>query len=122
MELLFSTKEKQKGDLIMKKISQKTKRNLLTSLWNAGGSVLWLYNIKLYSQKEKLVDKEQCSDNLKKLSHAFYKLDYVLFFFFSLVCAYGAGKALVKAFEPEPIEDSEKSESSEENDFREVAE
>ena len=46
--------------------------------------------------------------------------DAVLFFFFRLVCAYGAGKALAKAFEPEPIEDSEKSESSEENDFRGV--
>lgn len=106
----------------MKKISQKTKRNLLTSIWNAAGSALWLYNIKLYGKKEKLVDKEKCSERLKKFSHACYKLDYVLFFFFSLVCAYGAGKAFAKAFEPEPIEDSEKSESSEENDFREVTE
>ena len=106
----------------MKKISNNKKRNLLTSLWDAAGSALWLYNIKLYGKKEKLVDKEKCSEKLKKLSHACYKLDYVLFFFFSLVCAYGAGKALAKAFEPEPIEDSEKSESSEENDFREVAE
>lgn len=120
MELLFNTKEKlKKGDLIMKK-SQNTKRNLLTSLWNAAGSALWLYNIKLYSHKEKLVDKQDCNEKLKKISHICYKLDYVLFFFFSLVCAYGAGKALAKAFEPEPIEDSEKSESSEENDFREV--
>ena len=103
----------------MKK-SQVAKRNLLTSLWDAAGSALWLYNIKLYSNKEKLVDKEQCSEKLKKLSHACYKIDYILFFFFSIVCAYGAGKALVKAFEPEPIEDSEKSESSEEYDFREV--
>lgn len=104
----------------MKK-SQNTKRNLLTSLWNAAGSALWLYNIKLYNNKEKLVDSEQCSEKLKKLSHTCYKIDYVLFFFFSLVCAYGAGKALAKAFEPEPIEESEKSESSE-NDFREVTE
>ena len=102
----------------MKK-SQNTKRNLLTSLWNAAGSALWLYNIKLYNNKEKLVDSEQCSEKLKKLSHTCYKIDYVLFF--SLVCAYGAGKALAKAFEPEPIEESEKSESSE-NDFREVTE
>jgi len=102
----------------MKK-SQNTKRNLLTSLWNAVGSALWLYNLILYNHKEKLVDQQNCSDKLKKISHACYKVDYVLFFFFSLVCAYGAGKALAKAFEPEPIEDSEKSESSE-NDFREV--
>jgi hypothetical protein len=120
MELLFSTKEKlKKGDLIMKK-SQNTKRNLLTSLWNAAGSALWLYNIKLYSNKEKLVDKQKCNEKLKKLSHACYKIDYVLFFFFSLVCAYGAGKALAKAFEPEPIEDSEKSDSSDKEDFKEV--
>lgn len=106
----------------MKKISNNTKRNLLTSIWNAGGSALWLYNIKLYLKKEQLVDTQKCSEKLKKLSHACYKIDYVLFFFFSLVCAYGAGKALAKAFEPEPIEeDSEKSESSE-NDFREVTE
>ncbi len=104
----------------MKKISNNKKRNLLTSLWDAAGSALWLYNIKLYSQKEKLVNNQNCSEKLKKASHICYKLDYVLFFFFSLVCAYGAGKALAKAFEPEPIEDSEKSESSEENDFREV--
>lgn len=106
----------------MKKNLKINKSNLLTSLWNAGGSALWLYNIKLYSQKEKLVDNQKCSEKLKKLSHACYKIDYVLFFFFSLVCAYGAGKALAKAFEPEPIEDSDFSESSEENDFREVVE
>lgn len=103
----------------MKK-SQNTKRNLLTSLWNAAGSALWLYNIKLYSNKEKLVDKQKCNEKLKKLSHACYKIDYVLFFFFSLVCAYGAGKALAKAFEPEPIEDSKKSDSSDKEDFKEV--
>ena len=97
----------------MKKISQKTKRNVLTSLWDGAGSALWLYNIKLYLKKEQLVDTEQCSEKLKKLSHICYKIDYVLFFFFSLVCANGAGKALAKAFEPEPIEDSE-------NDFKEV--
>lgn len=106
----------------MKKISNnKKRRNLLTSLWDAAGSALWLYNIKLYSNKEKLVDKQECSDKLKKLAHTCYKVDYVLFFFFSIVCAYGAGKALAKAFEPEPIEeDSEKSESSEEYNFKEV--
>lgn len=104
----------------MKKISENKKHNLLTSLWNAGGSALWLYNIKLYLKKEQLVDTQKCSEKLKKFSHICYKIDYVLFFFFSIVCAYGACKALAKAFEPEPIEDSEKSESSEENDFREV--
>lgn len=107
----------------MKKISNNNKkRNLLTSIWNAGGSALWLYNIKLYLKKEQLVDEQKCSDKLKKFAHVCYKIDYALFFFFSIVCAYGAGKALAKAFEPEPIEeDSEKSESSEENDFKEVA-
>ena len=121
MELSTAQKLK-KGDLIMKKISSRKKRNLLTSLWDAAGSALWLYNIKLYSNKEKLVDKQDCSEKLKKFSHACYKIDYALFFFFSIVCAYGAGKKLAKAFEPEPIEDSEKSESSEEYDFREVVE
>lgn len=107
----------------MKKNLKINKGHLLNSLWNAGGSALWLYNIKLYSQKEKLVDNEKYTEKLKKLSHACYKLDYVLFFLFSLVCAYGAGKALAKAFEPEPIEDSEKSESSNEHyDFKEVTE
>lgn len=107
----------------MKKITNKEKRNLLTAAWNAGGSALWLYNIKLYLKKEQLVDSENYSEKIKKFSHICYKVDYVMFFFFSLVCAYGAGKALAKAFEPEPIEeDSEKSESSdkEEYDFREV--
>lgn len=104
----------------MKKSQTTKKRNLLTSLWDAAGSALWLYNIKLYSQKEKLVNNQNCSEKLKKLSHVCYKLNYVLFFFFSIVCAYGAGKALAKAFEPEPIEEPEKSGSSEENDFREV--
>ena len=107
---------------MMKKIANCKKRNLATAAWNAMGSALWLYNIKAYRRKEKLVDKEKCSDKLKKFAHVCYKADYVLFFFFSLVCAYGAGKAFTKAFEPEPIEeDSEKSESSE-NDFREVTE
>ena len=107
----------------MKKISNNNKkRNLLTSIWNAGGSALWLYNIKLYLKKEQFVDEQKCSDKLKKFAHVCYKIDYALFFFFSIVCAYGAGKALAKAFEPEPIEeDSEKSESSEENDFKEIA-
>lgn len=102
----------------MKKITDK-KRNLLTGLWNGAGSALWLYNIKAYSKKEKLVDKLDASEGFKKFLHGCYKFDYVLFFFFSIICAYGAGKALAKAFEPEPVEDSEKSESSE-NDFREV--
>lgn len=105
----------------MKKIADKAKRNLLTTLWDGTGSVLWLYNIKAYGKREKLVDAMECGENLKKFLHICYKVNYIFFFFFSLVCAYGAGKALVKAFEPEPIkEDSEKSESSEENDFREV--
>ena len=105
----------------MKKISNKKKRNLLTSLWDAAGSALWLYNVKLYSKKEKLVSSLDTSEGFKKFLHWCYKFDYVMFFFFSIVCAYGAGKALAKAFEPEPIEDSEK-ESSEEYDFREVVE
>lgn len=106
----------------MKKISTKTKRNLLNSLWNAGGSALWLYNIKLYLKKEQLVDEQKCGGKLKKFAHICYKADYVLFFLLSLICAYGACKALAKAFEPESVEDdSEKSESSkEEYDFREV--
>lgn len=104
----------------MKNLKNNTKRNLLTALWDGAGSALWLYNIKLYLKKEQLVDTQKCSDKLKKFSHVCYKADYVLFFFFSLVCAYGAGKALAKAFEPEPIEDSEKSESEENNDFKEV--
>jgi len=104
----------------MKNLKNNTKRNLLTSLWNAAGSVLWLYNIKAYSKKEKLVNELDTSEGVKKFLHGCYKFDYVLFFIFSLICAYGAGKAIGKAFEPEPIEeDSEKSESSE-NDFREV--
>lgn len=104
----------------MKKIS---KNNLLTALWDGTGSALWLYNIKLYGKKEKLVDELDTSEGVKKFLHGCYKFDYLLFFIFSLICAYGAGKAIGKAFEPEPIEeDSEKSESSdkEEYDFREV--
>lgn len=97
------------------------KRNLAMAVWNAGGSALWLYNIKLYLKKEQLVDKQKCSEKIKKIAHVCYKADYMLFFLFSIICAYGAGNALAKAFEPEPIEeDSEKSESSEEYDFREV--
>lgn len=98
------------------------KSNLLTALWDGTGSALWLYNIKAYSKKEHLVDSMECGENLKKFLHICYKVDYVFFVLFSLVCAYGAGKALAKAFEPEPIEEeSEKSDSSEEEyDFREV--
>ena len=104
----------------MKK-SQTKKRNLLTALWDGAGSALWLYNIKLYGKKEKLVDDLDASEGVKKFLHGCYKINYIFFFLFSLICAYGAGKAIGKAFEPEPIEeDSEKSESSEENDFREV--
>ncbi len=108
----------------MKKISKNKKRNLLTSLWDGAGSALWLYNIKLYGKKEKLVDKLDTSEGVKKFLHGCYKFDYVLFLIFSLICAYGAGKAIGKAFEPEPIEeDSEKSESSNEQyDFKEVTE
>lgn len=106
----------------MKKISKNAKRNLLTALWDGVGSALWIYNIKAYSGKEKLVNDMQCGENMKKILHCCYKINYVFFILFSVVCAYGAGKAVAKAFEPEPIEeDSEKSESSE-NDFREVTE
>lgn len=102
----------------MKNLTSK-KRNLAMAVWDGIGSALWLYNIKAYNKKEKLVNELDTSEGVKKFLHGCYKFDYVLFFIFSLICAYGAGKAIGKAFEPEPIEDSEKSESSE-NDFKEV--
>lgn len=105
----------------MKKISENKKRNLLASLWNGAGSALWLYNIKAYGKKEKLVDTMECGEKMKNFLHICYKIDYVFFILFSLVCAYGAGKALAKAFEPEALD--EKSETSgEQYDFREVTE
>ncbi len=108
----------------MKNLTSNKKRNLAMAAWDGIGSALWLYNIKAYNKKEKLVNELDTSEGVKKFLHGCYKFDYVLFFIFSLICAYGAGKAIGKAFEPEPIEeDSEKSESSNEQyDFKEVTE
>lgn len=90
-----------------------TRRNMLTALWNTAGSVSWLYNIKAYAKKEKLVDELDSSEKIKKFLHICYKADYVLFIIFATICAYGAGRALGKAFEPEPIEENEQEEVTE---------
>ena len=99
----------------MKKKMNEVKRNKLgLAIWNGFGSACWIYNVKKLSEKEKLVDAENCSEKLKKFAHGLYKVDYVLMIIFSCICAYAAGKGIAEAFTPEPLLDEK------ENTFKEV--
>lgn len=88
----------------MKKIN---KNEIGKVAWNMFGSICWLYNIKKLAEKEADVDSVDCSEKIKKISHACYKFDYVLMFIFSLICGFAAGKYLVNAFTPEIETDDE---------------
>lgn len=88
-----------------KKISKSN--NLKRAAWNTFGAACWILNIHLYKKKESEVDSIDCKDGIKKFAHICYKADYVLFGCFAAICGYFGGKALTKAFTPDPDEDRE---------------
>ena len=59
------------------------------------------------AKKEKEVNSTNCKNWFKKLAHICYKADYVFFGCFAAICGYFGGKALAKAFTPDPDEDRE---------------
>ena len=90
------------------KISENNKKeNLQKGAWNIFGSACWVYNIYTLAKKEKEVNSTNCKNWLKKLAHICYKADYVFFGCFAAICGYFGGKALAKAFTPDPDEDRE---------------
>ncbi len=88
--------------------SQKTqKNNLKLAAWNTFGAACWVYSIYTLAKKEKEVDSTNCKNWLKKVAHICYKADYMLFGCFAAICGYLGGKALAKAFTPDPDKDQE---------------